>query len=220
MTSAHQLSQTVRSPWASAEPLFGFWLDFVYNERWLVNLFKWLLLFRSPPLSHLSFPSPAPPRSPTLPRGWHLSAGVSARGGAASPQSLSSSLFDLTLNSMQWINIWVEHRRLALSLSVLMLRRCEEVELGLWSHHAAKVSWSHLQQLDLSLLFFPLVRWTNVRLAGRRARLGLFSLDHWFWVVFICQCSPRLSSPPSKTKTVSDRVGWNWFQLLRTEVYF
>lgn len=55
---------------------------------------------------------------------------------------------------------------------------------------------------------------------GGRAFLGLFSLDRWFWVVFICQRSPRLSSPPSRTKAVSDRVGWNWFQLLRTEVYF
>lgn len=99
MTSTHQLSQTVRIPWASAEPLFGFWLDIVYNEPWLVNLFKWLLLFRSPLLSLLSVPSPSPPRSPILPRGWHLSAGVSARGGAASPQSPSSSLFYLTRNS-------------------------------------------------------------------------------------------------------------------------
>lgn len=94
VTSAHQLSQTVRSPWASAEPLFGFWLDVVYNERWFVNLFKWLLLFRSPPLSHLSIPSPSlrppPPMRVTFVSGT----------GAASPQSPSSSLFYLTLNSM------------------------------------------------------------------------------------------------------------------------
>lgn len=40
MFSAAQLSQAVSSPWVLAEPLFVFWLDIVYNERWLVNLFK------------------------------------------------------------------------------------------------------------------------------------------------------------------------------------
>lgn len=58
-TSVTQLSQSVSSPWAFAEPLFVFWLDIVYNERWLVNLFKCLCYFslcRS--AIHPSRPSP------------------------------------------------------------------------------------------------------------------------------------------------------------------
>lgn len=198
-----------------------FWLDIVYNERWLVNLFKRLLLFRSVPLSHLSIQSPAAPLSPTLLRGWHFSAvsETGLRGCFSAVTEFKFTVSAIEFRASDQYTSWALPCR-ALSLSVLMLCRCKEVVPGLWRHHAAEVSRSHLQQLDHSLLFFPLVRWTNVRVAGGRAFLGLFSLDRWFWVVFICQRSPRLSSPPSRTEAVSDRVGWNWFQLLRTEVYF
>lgn len=81
---------------------------------------------------------------------------------------------------------------------------------------------SHLHRVDLtlSLFFFPLGRWINVRRAGRGACLGLFSLGLLCWVVFICQCSPRLSFPPSGTKNVSYRVGREWSQVPVMKIYF
>ena len=68
--SVAQLSQSVSSLWAFVEPLFVFWLDIVYNERWLVNLFKCLCYFslrRS--AIHPPRPSPAP-AALTHPPAW------------------------------------------------------------------------------------------------------------------------------------------------------
>lgn len=76
MFVAAQLSLAVSSPWVLAEPLFVFWLDIVYNERWLVNLFKCSCYFSQciskpsqPARSHSHPHAPAP----TLPHGCHSS---------------------------------------------------------------------------------------------------------------------------------------------------
>lgn len=71
MFCAAQLSQTVSSPWVLAEPLFVFWLDIIYNERWLVNLFKCSCYFRlcvssvqaqpAQPAQPAAHPHPHPP---------------------------------------------------------------------------------------------------------------------------------------------------------------
>lgn len=62
-----RLWHRVSSAWAFAEPLFVFWLDIIYNERWLVNLFKWLCYF-SPRHAAIRPPEPSPSTShtPTL----------------------------------------------------------------------------------------------------------------------------------------------------------
>lgn len=59
------LWHTVSSPWASIEPLFVFWLDIIYNECWLVNLFKWLCYFGHRHTAIHLFPPPQPPHTHT-----------------------------------------------------------------------------------------------------------------------------------------------------------